>query len=110
MRSTSRHFRPNIEQFSGHEIKFMNSLLLSRVSDPDPDPDPDPVGSGDFAWIRIRFLKGLSGIADLMPGGGRGQSFHFTRPPSMFNPPYFDPYFPNLASFFVYMTWFDLPS
>ena len=48
-------------------------------------------------------------MADLMPGGGGwGHSFHFRRPPSMFNPPYFDPYFPNLASLLVSMTSFDL--
>ena len=48
------------------------------------------------------------GIADLPGGGGGGHSFHFTRPPSMFNFPYFDPYFLNLASFLV--SWLRLTS
>ena len=65
-------------------------------------------------WFLLQMfdIKELSSSADLMPGEGRvrGHSFHFTRPPSMFNSPYFEPYFPNLALLLVSMTSYDLKS
>ena len=44
----------------------------------------------------ICYFKIKGGVHDCWfnaRGGGRGQSFHFTRPPSMFNPPLFWPIF-----------------